>query len=281
MKISVVIPVYNRREKIKKAIESILYQNIKADEIIVVDDGSNDGTIEILQNYKNDIKILTQKHKGVSAARNLGIKNAQNEWIALLDSDDWWFENKLKKQIEFHKQNPHILISQTDEKWIKNNKEIKKAKRFRKKLEGFIFRESLKLCLISPSAVMIHKKIFEDIGLFDESLPACEDYDLWLRITKKYPVGLINEALIAKTGGHKDQLSMKYWGMDRFRIKAMQKHINDPIYKEAVLKEILNKCQIIINGAKKRHNEEIYKEYLQLYEDIIKLLKPSSYDKLK
>lgn len=264
MKVSVIIPVYNRKEKIKRAIDSVLKQSIKADEIIVIDDGSNDGTQKVLKGYKNHIKIITQTNKGVSAARNRGIKSAKNSWIALLDSDDWWFEDKLKEQIEFHKQNPNILISQTDEVWIKNSQEIKKAKRFRKKLQGFIFKESLKLCLISPSAVMIHKSVFDDVGIFDETLPACEDYDLWLRITAKYFVGLIERALIAKTGGHEDQLSIKYWGMDRFRIKAMQKHIDNPLFRDDVLKEITDKCQIIINGAKKRKNRKIYQEYTDL-----------------
>ncbi len=265
--ISVVIPTFNRAKKVRRAIESVKNQTFKADEIIVVDDGSTDETLKILEKIK-DIKVIYQQNLGVSEARNRGIKEAKGEWIAFLDSDDWWFEDKLLKQIKFHKENPDILISQTDEIWIKNGIQINKAKRFRKKLQGYIFKPSLNMCHISPSAVMIHRKVFEDVGVFDPSLPACEDYDLWLRISKKYFIGLIDEPLIAKTGGHEDQLSMKYWGMDRFRIKAMLKHINDPKVKDLVKKEIEKKCKILINGAKKRGNIEIEKEYSNLLKQI-------------
>ncbi len=265
--ISVIIPVFNREKTIKRAIESVKNQTLKAHEIIVVNDGSTDNTLNILKSIE-EIKVISQENLGVSAARNAGIEMAKGEWIAFLDSDDWWFEEKLEKQMNFHKKYPDILISQTDEIWIKNGIKINKAKRFRKKLQGKIFKESLQMCHISPSAVMIHRSVFEDVGLFDTSLPACEDYDLWLRISKKYYVGLIDEPLIAKTGGHEDQLSMKYWGMDRFRIKAMLKHINDPNLKQEVIKEIKRKCEILINGAKKRGNTAIIKEYEKLKNSI-------------
>ncbi len=267
MEVSVIIPTYNRAKTIKRAINSVKQQSFQPKEIIVVDDGSSDETAKILDSIEG-IKVLRQENKGVSAARNAGIKIAQSEWIAFLDSDDWWFEDKLLKQASFHKKNPEIFISQTDELWIKHGVQIIKPKKFAKKKQGFIFEPSLKMCLISPSAVMIHKSIFEDVGLFDENLPACEDYDLWLRITKKYYVGLIDEPLIAKTGGHEDQLSFKYWGMDRFRIAAMLKHINDKQFGKVVQKEIRKKAQILINGAKKRGNEAIVQKYNALLESI-------------
>ncbi len=267
MKVSVIIPVYNRADKVKRAVESVLNQSFPPFEVIVVNDGSTDDTLEVLKRFGNRIKIVSYaENRGVSFARNRGIEVSEGDWIALLDSDDWWFEEKLKKQVFFHERNPSILISQTDEIWIKNGVRIKKAKRFRKKLSGFIFKESLKMCLISPSAVMMHKSLFEEAGMFDENLPACEDYDLWLRITKKYEVGLVDEELIAKTGGHEDQLSFKYWGMDRFRIEAMEKHLDDESVREEVLKELIYKCLIVSNGAKKRGNEEIYRKYLKKLE---------------
>ena len=267
MEVSVIIPTYNRAKTIKKAIDSVKNQSLKPKEIIVVDDGSSDETPKILERIEG-IKVLRQENRGVSAARNAGIKAAQGDWIAFLDSDDWWFEEKLVKQVAFHKACPEILISQTDELWIKHGVQIIKPKKFAKKKQGFIFEPSLKMCLISPSAVMIHKRLFYEVGLFDESLPACEDYDLWLRITKKYFVGLIDEPLIAKTGGHKDQLSFKYWGMDRFRIEAMLKHINDEQFGKVVKKEIIKKAQILINGAKKRGNEAIVQKYSALLQSI-------------
>ena len=93
---------------------------------------------------------------------------------------------------------------------------------------GHIFRQCLPLCVISPSSVMIQRSLFDEIGLFDESLPACEDYDLWLRICARHPVLFLQEPMIIKHGGHRDQLSRRYWGMDRFRIQALEKIIDAP-----------------------------------------------------
>ncbi|MBU0650624.1 glycosyltransferase, partial [bacterium] len=123
-----------------------------------------------------------QKNSGVSSARNKGILLSKGKYLAFLDSDDEWKKNKLKKQIEFFKENPALKICQTDEEWIRNGKWINQKKIHQKK-SGWIFEPSLELCLISPSSVIIHKDIFDHIGLFDETLMACEDYDLWLRIT--------------------------------------------------------------------------------------------------
>lgn len=249
MNISVVIPTFNRQDFIKRAVESVLNQSFQPLEIIVVDDGSTDNTKEVLKDL--NITYIYQKNSGVSSARNRGIEIAKAQWVCFLDSDDIWEEKKLEKQVEFHKKNS-FLISQTEEKWIRNNKLINKPKHY-KKHSGDIFQHSLQLCSITPSSVIIHKDIFKDIGVFDEELQVCEDYDLWLRITQKYPVGLIPEELVQKIAGHNNQLSFTTPTMDLYRLRALEKHLDVQGVREVYDK----KKNILINGAKKHGNRDL------------------------
>ena len=255
-KISVIIPVYNRAATIRRAVDSVLSQTVKAYEIIVVDDGSTDETPQILNSYGDLISIITQENQGVSAARNRGINRAKGDWIALLDSDDEWLPKKLQYALEFIRLNPQIKIFQTEEIWVRNGRRVN-PKIKHKKLSGNIFKESLPLCIISPSAVVLKKTLFNELGFFDEDLPVCEDYDLWLRITKRYAVGLDERAGIIKYGGHADQLSHSYPVMDIYRIKAMEKHMNDDQLRPLVLPEIIKKLEIVISGALKRRKDVI------------------------
>ncbi|MDC0932439.1 glycosyltransferase family A protein [Arcobacteraceae bacterium] len=263
MKISLIIPTYNREKLLSKTISSVLNQTVKIDEIIIIDDGSTDNTKEIVNNFQNNtIKYIYQENKGVSNARNHGIKIASYEWLSFLDSDDIWEEEKIEKQIKFHKQNPHIFLSHTDELWMFNNKIIKQ-KKHQLKPSGFCFEENIPNTLIGASTLIVHKKVFEDVGYFDEDLIACEDYDLWLRILRKYELGLVDEKLITKIAGHENQLSFSTKLMDRYRISALQKHL-DSQYKESISNEIIKKCDILIKGAIKHNNQEIKEEYLKL-----------------
>jgi glycosyltransferase involved in cell wall biosynthesis len=255
--ISVIIPAFNRAHTLPKALDSVLSQTLKPREIIVVDDGSTDETNAVLANYPG-LCIISQDNRGVSAARNVGIEKAGGEWLAFLDSDDEWLKEKLEKQWDTICIDDK-LICHTEEIWIRNGQRVNPMKKH-KKFGGIIYERCLPLCVISPSSVMIHRSVFEDVGVFDESLEVCEDYDLWLRICAKYSVLFIDEPLIVKYGGHEDQLSRKHWGMDRFRVKALEKMmsfgaLNDEDEK-ATVNMILQKCGIIINGMKKRGNND-------------------------
>lgn len=263
MSVSVIIPTHNRAGVIRRAVDSALAQSVSELEVIVVDDGSDDGTAEALASYGESVRLLRQENQGVSSARNRGIRAAGGEWVALLDSDDFWLPEKLAAQLAMHEKNPGILLSQTDEHWVRNGERVNKAKRFRKKKHGWIFGPSLAMCHVSPSSVLIHRSVLDEVGLFDEDLPVCEDYDLWLRIARRYQVGLVDEMLIVKHGGHDDQLSTRYWGMDRFRIKAMEKHLDEHPWRLAVLNELIKKCGVVASGAHKRGNLEVYEEYEQ------------------
>ncbi|MGY8813338.1 MAG: glycosyltransferase family 2 protein, partial [Gammaproteobacteria bacterium] len=218
LNISVIIPTYNRLESLLRALESVLNQSYQAYEIIIVDDGSTDQTADYIKRNFSNVKYLYQSNTGVSSARNTGIEHSSGDWLAFLDSDDQWHKDKLMHQSNLLVNNPDYLIIHSDEIWIRNGKRINQKKKHQRR-SGYIFQDCLRLCVISPSSVIIHKSIFKDIGLFNQSFPACEDYDLWLRICYKYPVLCASKNLVYKYGGHGDQLSQKYWGMDRFRIR--------------------------------------------------------------
>jgi len=252
-KISVIIPTYNRENSLERAIESVLTQTYHNFELIIIDDGSTDNTSRIIKKYKKKIPYFYQLHSGVSSARNLGLEKSEGTWVAFLDSDDYWLPQKLARQMQCLSENPQWLVMQTDEKWIRNGSFVNPMNKHRK-YSGWIFPQCLPLCIVSPSAVIIHQKVFNDVGVFDESLPVCEDYDLWLRIALKYEIGLLPEKLIVKTGGHADQLSRKYWGMDRYRVLALEKILLaglDRTQTGLVLDEIIRKLSILNQGRAK------------------------------
>ncbi len=198
--VSVIIPTYNRWSMVVEAIESVLAQSYRLFEVIVIDDGSNDGTVE----------------------RNCGVAFAQGRYVAFLDSDDIWLPKKLEIQMAFMERHPEIQICQTEEIWVRHGMRVN-PKTKHTKPSGDIFRPSLDLCLVSPSAVMLTKCLFKQVGGFDESFPVCEDYDLWLRIGVDHLVPLIRTSLVVKRGGHVDQLSHSMWGMDRYRVESLRK----------------------------------------------------------
>ncbi len=259
MKISVIIPTFNRINTTTQAVDSVVGQTVVPEEIIVVDDGSTDETSQHIRNHYPDVQLITQENQGVSAARNAGIRKAKGEWIALLDSDDEWLPQKLELQIEVVEKDPSALLVHTNEKWIRNRKFVNQMKKHQKR-GGYIYEHCLPLCCISPSSVLIKKELFDQVGYFDESLPACEDYDLWLRICSKYPVSYLDEPLIIKYGGHEDQLSRKYWGMDRFRIRSLVKilesgELNDEQRQNTAI-VLCSKLRVYALGAIKRSKHD-------------------------
>jgi glycosyltransferase involved in cell wall biosynthesis len=270
--VSVIIPTYNRSQKVARAIQSVLDQSFRDLEIIVVDDGSTDDTNQCLGRFGSSIRYIRQLvNRGVSAARNGGIKRSFAQWIAFLDSDDYWLKDKLDVQMDFVHRNPGAVACQTEEIWIRRGRRVN-PKRKHRKPSGDIFRQSLKLCLVSPSSVIIRRTIFDEVGLFDETLQAGEDYDLWLRISCRYPVYLIDRELIVKEGGHTDQLSQRFAGMDRFRIRAIVNLVNSGVLsldqRRAALEELSVKCKIFGNGCIKRGRKEEGYFYLSLPERI-------------
>ncbi len=257
MDISVVIPTHNRASLVCRAIRSVLDQTLAPREIIVVDDGSVDGTALLLARTFPSVTVLRQANAGVSAARNRGIDAAGGEWIALLDSDDEWLPRKLESQATLMIGNPELRVCHTDEIWIRNGRRVNPGRRHAKP-EGRIFRQCLPLCCVSPSSVMLHGSVLADAGLFDPDMPACEDYDLWLRIFQHYPAGLVKDPCLIKYGGHPDQLSRRHWGMDRFRVHSLNRLLMrdtlEPGDRGACIETLKRKCNILVQGMERRGN---------------------------
>ncbi len=274
--VSVIIPTYNRCKSVCTAIESVQQQTRAAAEIIVIDDGSTDNTAATLSNRFDDIRVIEQENHGVSHARNQGISAALSPWVAFLDSDDRWFKEKLAVQFEAINQTPDAALCHCDEHWIRNGKRVNPMNKHKKR-GGWIFEYCLPLCAISPSASMVRKAIFDEVGYFDESLPACEDYDLWLRICSRYPALYVDQALLEKTGGHDDQLSRAYWGMDRFRLVALAKLLRSSTGTSTLSAEqrqltqatFVQKHKILLKGAVKRNNVALETELNTLYADLL------------
>jgi glycosyltransferase involved in cell wall biosynthesis len=263
-RITVIIPTYNRWPMLGEAIESVLGQTYPGFELIVVDDGSTDETVARLNKYRSRLRLISQgRRKGVSAARNVGAGEARGSLLAFLDSDDLWRPTKLAFQADFMELHPEIAVCQTEEIWIRNGVRVN-ARAIHRKPDGDIFLPSLDLCLVSPSAVMMRRDLFVALGGFDEALPVCEDYDLWLRIAIDHQVALMPELLAIKRGGHADQLSHSVWGMDRFRVIALQKLLRSDISRarrEAAVHVLRRKVRILAQGARKRGKEPEALEY--------------------
>jgi len=255
IKITTIIPTFNRAEFLAQTLESVFRQTRPADEIIVVDDGSTDHTRDVLAQFQDRIRIIQQENRGVSAARNMGIRYARHEWLAFLDSDDLWLPRKLERQVEALNSQPEYRVCYTNEEWRKDGQWRNQGKRHQK-YSGWIYDKCLPLCIISPSSVIVHKSVFETVGLFDENLPACEDYDLWLRVSSRFPILYLPQRLIVKRAGNWPQLSQQH-SLDKFRIVALTKMIeNDDLYeteKTLTINMLKYKCDIYEKGCIKHH----------------------------
>jgi glycosyltransferase involved in cell wall biosynthesis len=256
--VSVIIPTHNRAALVAEALASVKAQTYRDFEIVVVDDGGTDGTAAALAEWR-EVKVLRHPHRrGVSAARNSGIAAARGQWLAFLDSDDFWLPDKLARQMDYLTTRPQVRLCQTDETWVRRGVRVNKPLSHRK-VAGRIFLSSLERCMISPSAAVVHRRLFQDHGAFDETLPAAEDYDLWLRLTWRYEVGLVEAPLVVKRGGHPDQLSGQ-WGLDRFRIRALVKLLQDPDLPEPYAREarrtLAAKGAIYAQGCEKRGRQQ-------------------------
>jgi glycosyltransferase involved in cell wall biosynthesis len=252
---------------VTEAVESVLAQSYTDLELLVVDDGSTDETAERLSAYKDRICLCRQENLGASAARNAGIRQARGQFIAFLDSDDLWLKDKLAAQMDLVARDPGVKICYTEEIWIRRGLRVNPKTKHRK-YSGWILDKLLPLCIVSPSAALIARDVFDQVGCFDESLPACEDYDLWLRVGLYYPIVLIDRPLIVKRGGHPDQLSMKCWGLDRYRIKAILRLLAhedlDQRVRRKAIAIIQEKCRIVADGFRKRNKRELADQFLQI-----------------
>jgi glycosyltransferase involved in cell wall biosynthesis len=244
----------------------VLCQSFRDFELIIVDDGSDVSLSDsAIAGYDPRIRIeRIDQNCGVSAARNAGVGVSNGQWIAFLDSDDHWHRHKLQKQLHWLDLNREIMIMQTKEIWIRNGVRVNPPKAH-KKIRGDLFAQSLDRCMITPSSVVLLRELFDASGGFNESLRACEDYDLWLRICCKHQVGLLDEFLLTRYGGHDDQLSGTAEHLDRYRVRSILQLLETTglapeQYNQAVT-ALVKKAHILANGYNKRKNSELYERY--------------------
>jgi len=201
-KISVVIPTFNRAHILESVVSSVVNQSLIPLEIIIVDDGSTDSTKDvakdlIAKNDKLNIRYVSQENQGGNVARNRGIEEAKSELIAFLDSDDTWDKEKLEKQYNEFKRNPtlgavYCGLRHVD---LANGKVLQEPKRSFP--QGDLSRTLLIRDVTAPtSCYMVKKSVFEDVGYFDVNLKARQDWEMWIRIAQKYPIGAVSEILV-------------------------------------------------------------------------------------
>lgn len=264
--VSVIIPTYNRRAMVREAIAAVRAQRNADFELIVVDDGSTDGTMEMLREF--DVVVTQSPHRGPAAARNIGVEHARAPLIAFLDSDDLWAPDKLARHLAFMRQHTDCVISQTNELWIRDGRRVNPRHRHQKRA-GDIFIDSLRTCLISPSAVMLKTDLFRALGGFDEDFAAAEDYDLWLRLLIDQEVGLLDEPLVTRRAGHQDQLSSSIPAIDRFRVLALMKLLVggrlSEVQGEAVVAVLREKCAILAQGARRRGRQKEHAHFESIF----------------
>jgi glycosyltransferase involved in cell wall biosynthesis len=259
-KISVILPTFNRAHTLERALDSVVAQTLAAQEIIVVDDGSHDGTKEKIEDWRKrspfagNFVYLKTGNRGVSSARNSGAQSAQGDWLAFLDSDDEWLPHKLEKQMPLVRDYPLV---HGEEIWIRNGVRVNAMAKYQKS-GGRIFKRCVDICCISPSSVVVNKDLFQKLGGFRADFPVCEDYELWLRIAARYSVGFVAEPVLKKYGGHEDQLSRLYKAMDFYRCRALVPFLENPLISDEerahVTDTLIEKCEILIQGYMKRDN---------------------------
>ena len=260
--VSVIIPVYNRFELAKEAVSSVLGQTFRNLELIIVDDGSTDMTPILATYFRDDtrVKYIRINHSGMPGfVRNKGVETAKGKYLAFLDSDDLWMDSKLKKQVDFLEKNSAIKVVHTREAWVRNGKTISQAG-FNHRRFGDIFSDALEKCIIGPSTVLIEITLYRELRGFRDDLEIAEDYELWLRLANSNSIGYIDEALITKRAGHVGQLSEKYGQIEIFRIRGLQKLVEQSFFnlknqKNAEL-ELAKKCRIYAAGCRKRNKIE-------------------------
>ena len=211
--VSIVIPTYNRKHIISRAIDSVLNQTYDHFEILVVDDGSTDGTSEFLKNrYKKTIRVIFQENQGASAARNKGIESARGKFVAFLDSDDQWLHTKLETQISFLEENPSVALlcarTYRADNPSKVNTYLSEA------ITGDLFSTLYTHSFVSTPTVVVKKEVLEQVGGFDTRYVSAEDFDLWLKITRVYNCAFLPDyvAIVNRGGDNlsKDKITLHY-----------------------------------------------------------------------
>jgi glycosyltransferase involved in cell wall biosynthesis len=227
--VSVIIPTYNSEIYVCKAIDSVLAQTYQNIEVIVVDDGSTDGTLDVLRKYGDKIGVLTQKNFGPSSARNKGIRHAKGEYIAFLDSDDYWTKDKLEKQIKVIKSDSEIKFVNCSAFLIDANTNTKRISTQMNLPPNKLIKELyIRNVAGNPPGWLVARECFDAVGLFDESLKVAEDWDMALRLSKRFKFFVVTEPLLYVTSRRGSQSSFAEMNLKnelRFLKKILTKEV--------------------------------------------------------
>lgn len=203
--VSVIIPAYNCAKYIDEAVNSVLSQTYPYLEIIVVNDGSTDNTLQIIEKFKDRITIINQAQSGVACARNTGIKSANGDYIAFIDADDYWFKEKIQLQVSYlEKHGDMSAVYSAWKTWTPQNGEFPQAfslapvitnSDIDQENSGWVYDKLLFDCIIHTSSLLAKKSVLDKIGYFDNDLKIGEDYDLWLRLSRVTKIDKLSTAL--------------------------------------------------------------------------------------
>ncbi|MCK4305695.1 MAG: glycosyltransferase family 2 protein [Candidatus Eisenbacteria sp.] len=286
-RVTVIVPTHNKKEPVAEALRSVLSQTFRDFEIVVSDDGSTDGTplhllrmlgaqpdaLEILSRMSpTSIKpfshafsqngVTVQYHygsnRGLSAARNRGIRSARGDYIAFIEAEDEWQREHLEVQMAFLESHPDARLCRVAERYVKDGKPRKN--RNTSTASGWIFEAALEASPMSTSALLAHRSCFASCGAFDENLPACDEYDLWLRFAARYPIYYIPDGPIVTRKSARGDGSSRTWSWDRFRVYALEKafqsgHLS-PNQRFMVAQEIVRKCERLVQGFRRQRSDE-------------------------
>jgi glycosyltransferase involved in cell wall biosynthesis len=221
--VSVIIPTYNYGRFVAEAVESALAQTYRTIEVIVVDDGSTDGTQAVLSRFAGRIRYLFQENRGLSAARNRGIGAARGEFLGFLDADDLWDPTKIAKQVTLIERSPQVGAVYCEHIQLHVPSGETKLRRCLPELRGDIHRALLELKGIgTPSCVLIRRACFDKVGLFDEELRSVEDWEMWVRVSRHFEFDYVPEPLVTYRV-HGQNLCSKIGTMQRYRVQAIQR----------------------------------------------------------
>lgn len=224
--VSTIIPTYNRRDELPRAIDSALAQSHVEQEVLVVDDGSTDGTAEMLaERYADRVRCIPRPNGGVSGARNLGMRESRGEFIALLDSDDEWLPTKLEKQLDLLRAHPDWGMVLCDVQRVDAAHRPTDVLRRREQIprDGDVLLPLLRMPSLVPASVLMRRSVFDTVGGFDESLRTAEDIDFHLRVAARFGIGVVEEPLVLAMRGH-EGLST-YAGTQADYVRVMERFV--------------------------------------------------------
>lgn len=285
--VTVVVPTCNRKDFVTQALHSVFSQNYRNFEIVVVDDGSTDGTAaHLLRTFGAEARAVElvarrnpaaltpfyhtfthqgllvryeyHQNRGLGAARNRGIRHARGSYIAFLEAEDIWEPGHLRSQIDFLEGHRGACIARVGERPAKEGPRSRRARRG-EVASGNLFAQALEQAPAGISCAVVHRSCFAECGEFDENMPACEDYDLWLRLTARFPVYYVEGPEVTRRAPRPDG-SPHAWTSDRFRVYSLEKSFQsgqlDSEQRFLVSQALVRRCERLVEGYRRQKSEE-------------------------